>query len=411
MDKQDGHDGRWVTMNGNHVFIRTNETIEKALARDIKGGEEHGTRKEKQAKKRPSRMKERPKEIAEKEKEFYDKADPGGEFKKNMQDFMKKQPKAGGAGQKYWEGLDDDQKQNIMTRAGLPDHAGISYDEMPANLKKIVDTRAKNGSDMDTKNLKGKPDMSGKPEQLKNKGDPPPKGSKGFAGAGHHLDEADKPADKPWKMTKTGYHTWDAPEEMGGYNEMMAQEQKLHPDSKDLQEYLKSPHGRVPSKDGSRVYYPEDLSTSLGKRQLILNFWDKNPNKTFNPYNDLPDQITAQHHPVDFEWAMGGLPREILSSGGNAMGKKLHKKFRKPLDGSEPYSPKAYSKENPHPAKLDEKGLQEQIKKHTKAGGKDGARFVKAYTKALKQKTGSMSRINTNMNSLKIASMKLKVKN
>jgi hypothetical protein len=60
-----GHSGRWVTMNGNHVFIRTNETIESALARDIKAGEEHGTRKEKQAEKKGGRPHPKAKDVPE----------------------------------------------------------------------------------------------------------------------------------------------------------------------------------------------------------------------------------------------------------------------------------------------------------------------------------------------------------
>jgi len=48
-------------------------------------------------------------------------------------------------------------------------------------------------------------------------------------------------------------------------------------------------------------YYPEDLKTFEGKRQHILNYLDKNPNKKYDPCQTEPEAQYDIIHPTEFE--------------------------------------------------------------------------------------------------------------
>jgi len=50
------------------------------------------------------------------------------------------------------------------------------------------------------------------------------------------------------------------------------------------EDFTKSEHGKVGS-----GYHKEDEKTTIGKMMQMLNFFDRNPSKSFNPYDDLPD--------------------------------------------------------------------------------------------------------------------------
>jgi len=471
MATEDGHEGRWVTMNGNHVFIRSNETIETALARDIKGGKEHGTRKEKQAEKPESKAQAHKKEYEKRKKEFYDKADPGGKLKGQMKGEMEKQPEGKSNDTKKitnavdkW--LDDPTTQKSVID-DLKNHGSFN---VPANVKKDmgVSSYASDGNpwkawdnkqgnfDVLKKHLGDKLGYDFDSGKFKDtnaksvKGDPPPKGTKGFAGRGMGVDENDKPEGVPWKITASGYHTWDETDSSPAHQAMVKkmEGELFDSEKKEFEKWKKLPHGRVPSTDpNNRVYFPDDMETDRGRQQQILNHFDKHPSSTFDPWSSLPESILSRVPPQEWEQSMISLNRShILGSGGpHSLGMKLRPQFRRvPPGGSGPT--KAYSAANPHPARMTSKELTKKVKDiQAQPDSPEKTRFLKAYTKALKtkqsskdgvkaktkafydkadpggefknkmknfqkQQKGSMNKIYSSANSLKIASMKLQVK-
>ena len=346
MATEDGHEGRWVTMNGNHVFIRSNETIETALARDIKGGKEHGTRKEKQTKSKkehygdkPDRIKkdsesldntpqgklraqaDHKKEYERRKKEFYDKADPGGKLKGQMKGEMKKQPNDTAVKAKaLWESKSDEAKKNIYASVtGVkPEHVdlgGMSYNMLPKYVKKTME------------------------------------------------DQVADPSLGPSKSNDAPSHP--AQDQFHKYLKDSAF-------SKDFEEFNKKPHGPTPSGMG---YHKEDLHSHLGRAQMILNYLHKNPKKTFDPFSSLPDQITSQIHPNEFESSMSLLINSDVARG-SGLGVKLDNKFK----------PAPKPKASPDSFKSNMQNF-------------------------MKKQKGSMGKIDTKLNTLKIASMKLATSN
>jgi hypothetical protein len=86
-------------------------------------------------------------------------------------------------------------------------------------------------------------------------------------------------------------------------------------------------HGRTPSGG----YYPEDLTTPDGRKQMILNYFDKNPTKSFDPFSSIPDSVLDANnlHGNDFELdAMSLRTRGALKSGSGLRFKLKDKNFK-----------------------------------------------------------------------------------
>lgn len=87
----------------------------------------------------------------------------------------------------------------------------------------------------------------------------------------------------------------------------------------DFDEFVKMPHGKTPSGFG---YYKEDTKTTLGRMQTVINFFDANPKKSFNPWDTIPNCDNGN----DFELScMSLVNMGILKSSG--LNFKLQKRF------------------------------------------------------------------------------------
>lgn len=84
-------------------------------------------------------------------------------------------------------------------------------------------------------------------------------------------------------------------------------------------------------------YYPEDLSTHEGRKQMILNGLDKHPSMRFDPfYNDIPEGYFEKDHfdGNDLEQACISLASEGLLKSSSGLSYKLAVKKVRVKDGN-----------------------------------------------------------------------------